>query len=122
MWWKLERIQPCKFVLAAFLACPLVAMAQPKATSVCPKVLHTQISQIDVFDGSPADMAYLAPSGVAAEPEVYLLASIYDQGGFVTVRCHYGAKLIRDVQLRKRLHTCRYLEGGKAASAQLLCR
>jgi len=48
------------------------AAQQPaKAASVCPVRAHTTVRQIDLFDGPPADQAYLAPADPDRAPNLY---------------------------------------------------
>jgi hypothetical protein len=64
------------------------AAQQPaKAASVCPVRAHTTVRQIDLFDGPPADLAYLAPADPDRAPNLYPVREVYQQGRIVTIRC-----------------------------------
>ena len=61
-----------------------------KATGVCPPRPGAAVTQIDIFDGDPAERAYLAPDDAMAGTNIYSVKSVYDAGRMLTVRCHYG--------------------------------
>lgn len=60
-------------------------------------------------------MASLAPDDERSESATYDVASVYDQGRELTVRCRYanktGANSVVDVRLPKRVDVCRFTEG-----------
>lgn len=111
--------------LLAWLAagCMLTACAGAGAAgdsaSVCPIRKDAGVTQIDVFDGDPADLAYLAPDDDKQGSDTYTVKGIYDHGRYVTVRCHYGAASV-DVKLADRVARCRF-SGGDAHPA-LACK
>jgi hypothetical protein len=120
MWSRAEL--PTRLAWAA--ACCLVsacagAGAAGGVNSVCPVRAGAAVTQIDVFDGDPADLAYLAPDDERKAPGTYTVKGIYDQGRYVTIRCHYGADSV-DVKLADRVERCRF-SGGDAHPA-LSCK
>lgn len=108
-------------ILLAGLMGTTVACAKP--VSVCPVKAHTGVQQIDIFDGSPADQAFLAPNNSDKAPDVYTFDAIRDRGGFVTVRCHYNDGAAHDIKLPSGTRSCRYTEPSAAnAAVSLSCR
>jgi hypothetical protein len=110
--------------LAWVVACRMAtacagADALEPATSVCPVRAGARVSQIDIFDGDPAELAFLAPDDENKAPNTYTVKSIYDEGRYVTVRCHYGPTLVV-VQLAKRIARCTF-SGGDTRPA-LTCK
>jgi hypothetical protein len=68
-------------------------------------------SQIDVFDGEPAEQVILAPDDDRQGANTYTVKQVYAQGRTVTVRCHYGKEAV-DVKLSQPVAACRYSEVG----------
>lgn len=108
------------FLLVAACASPIVGYA--KQASICPQLRDTRVHQIDIFDGAPEELAYLAPDDPDTAPNTYTIGHIYSNGRFVSVRCHYDNGEVRDVKIEKRVRVCRYSEAGKTRSPSLVCR
>ena len=109
---------------AALAACCLAtacagADAARPAASVCPVHAGAAVSQIDLFDGDPADQALLAPDDDQKGQDTYSVKGVYDAGRTLTIRCHYGAAS-EDVKLVKPVSQCRYSGGDKHPA--LTCR
>lgn len=119
-----DRGRRCEIVHAVLLAGLMgSAVACAKPASVCPVRAHAGVQQIDIFDGSPADQAFLAPDNPDKAPDVYTFGAIRDRGGFVTVRCHDDDGATHDVKLPQGTQRCRYAGPAAAnASASLSCR
>ena len=97
---------------AALAACCLATAcagedAARPAASVCPTHADAAVSQIDLFDGDPADQALLAPDDDRKGQNTYSVKSVYDAGRTLTIRCHYGAAS-EDVKLVKPVSQCTY--------------
>ena len=104
--------------LAGVLSACAAADSKPAPAGVCPLRAQAWPSQIDVFDGDPAEQALLAPDD-AAGANTYAVKGVYDQGRTVTIRCHYGKEAI-DVKLATPVSVCRY--SGDDAHPQVSCR
>ena len=63
---------------------------------------------VDVFDGSPQELATLIPDKAQAESGYWELGYIYDAGRFVTIRCKYANGQTLDVKLSKKVTKCDY--------------
>ena len=98
----------------------LLHTAQASALDVCPARPNDAIQQIYLFDGRPEELAFLAPDGAATASNVYTLRSIYDNGGFVTVRCAYKSGSIVDVELKCKTNKCTFRKQ-KAGYGNLRC-
>lgn len=93
--------------LAPLLLLALAAVATDgMAAGVCPPRAGLPATQVEVFDGDPAELASLAPDDEDGGPAVYRVGYVYRQGRHVTIRCHYGGKTI-DVPLVQPVATCR---------------
>lgn len=104
--------------LAGALVACVLGPAQAKTLDVCPVRHHDPIQQIYLFDGTPEELAYLAPDDDA---NLYSLKSIYDKGRFVTVRCKYEGGSIVDLELKNRTSQCTFRKD-KAGYGNLRCR
>ena len=109
---------------AALAACCLAtacagADAARPAASVCPAHAGAAVSQIDLFDGDPADQALLAPDDDRKGQNTYSVKSVYDAGRTLTIRCHYGATS-EDVKLVKPVMQCKY--SGSDTRPALACK
>lgn len=93
-----------------------------KPVSVCPLRDHAKVQQIDIFDGTPQGLAFLAPDDPDKAPDVYQVGAIFKRGGRVTVRCHYDDGSFRDTALNAHNRTCRYRETRGEASPELVCQ
>jgi hypothetical protein len=100
---SLKRVS-CVTFAALATAC---ADAAPPAASVCPARPDAAVTQIDLFDGDPADQAQLAPDDDRAGTNTYSVKGVYDAGRTLTIRCHYG-HATTDVKLAKPVAQCRY--------------
>ena len=83
---------------------------------------HTTVRQIDLFDGPPADQAYLAPADPDRAPNLYPVREVYQQGRIVTIRCQYADGHVQDMPLVKPVDQCRYREVGRPRTPSLVCR
>ena len=88
--------------------------------SVCPVRQGPGVSQIDIFDGDPAELASLAPDDGQKGANTYTVKGIYDQGRYVTIRCHYGRAAAVDVKLANRVAQCTF--SGSEAHPALTCK
>ncbi|MEP6502878.1 MAG: STY0301 family protein [Betaproteobacteria bacterium] len=107
--------------LAAMLSACAAAAASPTpaAAGVCALRAGASPSQIDVFDGDPAEQAILAPDDDGPGANTYTVGGVYAQGRSVTIRCHYGREAV-DVKLTKPVSACRY--SGDDRAAQIACK
>lgn len=97
----------CSRLAAALLvAASLTAPAVAQAPSACPSRAGDPVQAIDVFDGPPADLAYLVPDGRRAGANVFTLGPIYAEGRTVTIRCKYRSGAATDVELAARVEAC----------------
>lgn len=96
-----------------------VANANP--ASVCPARLNDTIQQIDIFDGKPEELAFLAPDDDQALPSIYTLNYIYDAGRTVTVRCKYTSSFVADVELKSKVNQCTF-SSYKSGNSALICK
>lgn len=95
------------------------AHAAPSSMSICAIHAHARLTQIEIFDGDPADLVSLAPDDSQNASNTYTVKGVYDQGRHVTVRCRYGT-LFDDVVLTTPVSSCRF--SGGAAHPLLACR
>ena len=115
-----ERARRVACLAACFVATACAGADRARApASVCPAHAGAGVSQIDLFDGDPADMALLAPDDDQAGANTYSVKSVYDAHRILTIRCHYGAAS-EDVKLSKPVSVCRYSGGDKDPA--LTCR
>jgi hypothetical protein len=98
------------------------AQQPAKPASVCPVRAHTTVRQIDLFDGPPADQAYLAPADPDRAPNLYPVREVYQQGRIVTIRCQYADGQVQDMPLATPVDQCRYREAGRQRTPTLVCR
>ncbi|MDR2214746.1 MAG: hypothetical protein LBE59_02770 [Nevskiaceae bacterium] len=92
-------------LLGAFASCPITSAL---AAEVCPSKSGTFLRFLDVFDGSPEELATLIPEEVTEQTGYWKLGYVYDAGRFVTIRCEYADKQVLDVKLSKRIEQCDY--------------
>ncbi len=95
------------------------ADAAKQEDSVCPVRPGPAVSQIEIFDGDPAELVSLAPDDDAKGANTYAVAGVYDQGRYLTIRCHYGNASL-DVRLPTRVAQCRF--SGGDAHPKLACK
>ena len=93
-------------LLTALAACHPPASARDQAAAICPIRTGDLVQAIDVFDGPPADMAYLAPDGRRDGASVFTLGPIYAEGRTVTIRCKYRSGVATDVEIAARVESC----------------
>ncbi|MEO5690128.1 MAG: STY0301 family protein [Burkholderiaceae bacterium] len=108
-----EWIRRAACIAACFVATACAgADRAPAPAGVCPVHAGTGVSQIDLFDGDPAEQVLLAPDDDQAGANTYSVKTVYDAHRVLTIRCHYGAAS-EDVKLVKPVSVCRY-SGGEA--------
>ena len=93
-------------VLAAFSLGLTGACASDLPPAVCPARPGDLVQAIDVFDGPPADLAYLAPDGRRNGASVFTLGTVYAEGRTVTIRCKYRSGAATDVEVTARVEAC----------------
>ena len=115
MWWN-RKI--AALLLATLCGC---AIGPTAALEVCPSRGEQALRFVDVFDGSPMELATLAPDSAEELSGYWLLGYVYDAGRFVTIRCKYADNKSVDVKLTTRVDRCSYkLDARKTLS--LLCK
>jgi hypothetical protein len=107
---ELAKLLACIATACMATACAGADVAPP-SQSVCPARANAAVTQIDLFDGDPADQALLAPDDDKAGANTYSVKPVYDAGRVLTIRCHRGAAS-EDVKLAKPVAQCRYVEPG----------
>ena len=115
---EFAKLWACLAAACMATACAGADVAHHVQT-VCPVRPGAPVSQIDLFDGDPADQALLAPDDDKKGSNTYSVKSVYDAGRSLTIRCHYG-EASTDVKLVKPVTTCTYSEA--AAHPALSCR
>jgi hypothetical protein len=78
------------------------------ATDACPSRQDAALHFVDVFDGSPEELATLIPDMAEEHSGYWQLEYIYDAGRFVTIRCKYADGQTTDVKLSNRIKKCDY--------------
>ena len=91
------------------------------AKSVCAKRANEKIQQIDIFDGDPLELAYLAPDDDQTAPNTYTLNYIYEKGQIVTIRCKYDSGFVYDVELKNKVSQCKFYRN-KSGNPALICK
>ena len=115
---EMAKLLACVAVACMATACA-GADAAPHAASVCPARTGAPVTQIDLFDGDPADQALLAPDDDKKGSNTYSVKPVYDAGRVLTIRCHHGSTS-EDVKLTKPVAQCRY--SGDDAHPALTCK
>ena len=105
-------------LLAAISTC--CAHAAP-APQVCPVRLDHPLRFVDVFDGSPQELATLVPDQAQEHSGYWQLGYIYKAGRFVTIRCKYDDGKELDVKLSNKVDRCDYKIDAKKR-LQLSCK
>ena len=95
------------------------AHAKSPALKVCPVRSDSKVKQIDIFDGDPKDLAYLAPDDDISN--TYTVGGIYERGSIVTVRCKYKNGEVVDVPLTDRMDKCVFSRNKQGVSS-LVCK
>jgi len=116
------RLNRLSLAIASWVLLPglLLPAADAKSTElkVCPTRSHNVVKQIDIFDGDPKDLAYLAPDDDASN--TYTFSGIYEQGRVVTVRCKYKNGDVVDIPLAATIDQCIFSRSKQGASS-LVC-
>lgn len=102
MW--LNRGMAVFFVVSA-LGC---SVAKTTSTNVCPAQSNSYLQFVDMFDGSPEEMAILMPDQALDTHGYWSLGYVYDAKRTVTVRCKYANGKTHDVTLEKKVQRCDY--------------
>ena len=96
---------PLCFLLACLCACS----ASPiHAADVCPAQDKSALRSVDVFDGSPEEMATLVPDEAHERSGYWQLGYVYDAGRFVSIRCKYADGSTVDQKLAHKVGRCDY--------------
>lgn len=102
MW--LNRGVAIFFAVSAF-GC---SAAKPTTADVCPLQANSYLQYVDVFDGSPEEMAILMPDQAHDAHGYWSLGYVYDAKRTVTVRCKYANGKAVDVTLEEKVQRCDY--------------
>jgi hypothetical protein len=103
MWWSKAAAAVLSLGLLSACAAPPVAGVQ-----ACPSRTGTTLRFVDVFDGSPEELASLVPDRAGQSSGYWNLGYVYEAGRFVTVRCRYDDKNTVDVKLADKIKRCDY--------------
>ena len=111
-------------MLAWLVACSMAtacatADAAKGSDGVCPVRPGAAVNQIEIFDGDPSELASLAPDDDQKGANTYTVKGVYDQGSYITIRCHYGNASM-DVKLSDRVAQCKF--SGGDAHPKLACK
>lgn len=105
MWWS--RARPMRpLLLAALLLAPAAAAAQDQQAPVCPARPGDIVQAIDVFDGTPDELAYLMPDGQRGGASLFTIGPVREAGRRVTIRCKYRSGAVLDVTVRAEAEQC----------------
>ena len=95
--------------IAALFASTAAFSVQPgMGADICQSRDEQPLRFVDVFDGSPEELATLEPDRARERSGYWLLGTIYDAGRTVTIRCKYADGQAFDVTLSKRVNSCSY--------------
>lgn len=100
-------------LLVALLGCSI--QQSTIAAAACPARPDHPLRFVDVFDGSPSDMATLVPDQAVGSSGYWRLGYIYDAGRFVTIRCKYTDGRVSDTKLASKIDRCDYTIDSKKA-------
>lgn len=90
-------------------ACMTVSILQPAfSAETCPRREASSLLSVEVFDGTPEELAILKPEETGRRSGYWALAYIYDQNRPVTVLCKYADGYIERVDLAQRVSKCNY--------------
>lgn len=78
------------------------------AADVCPAQGKSALRSVDVFDGSPEQLAFLVPDETHARSGYWQLDYVYDASRFVSVRCRYADGSTVEEKLTRRVSRCDY--------------
>ncbi|MDO8728682.1 MAG: hypothetical protein Q7K26_02175 [bacterium] len=112
----LSKIRIIKLILLS-IGCACLSVG---AKGVCPELIHDKVQQIYIFDGSPDELAYLAPDDDDKAANTYTLSYIYEKGRIVTIRCTYESGYVFDVSMKNRINLCNFSRS-KAGTPILVC-
>jgi hypothetical protein len=93
-------------LLAGAFTCVALGWASAKTQEVCPVRSGDSVQNIDVFDGKPEELAFLAPDDGGTTTNIFTLGDIYKEGRTVTIRCKYGTGFVADVELKNKVDHC----------------
>lgn len=91
------------FVLAVILA---GTGFSAEAKGSCPARANDKVKKIDIFDGKPEELAFLAPDDHEKAPNTYTVADIYEAGRIVTLRCNYQSGVVIELPLKDKVKSC----------------
>ena len=96
--------------IAVFFVLSVFGCSSTKTTTaaVCPAQPNSHLQFVDVFDGSPEEMAILIPNEALDTHGYWSLGYVYDAKRIVTVRCKYANGISLDVKLEKKVQRCNY--------------
>ena len=114
---KLSRTIAILVALAGFVI--PAAHAKSPEVKVCPVRSDSKVKQIDIFDGDPKDLAYLAPDD--ENSNTYTVSGIYERGSSITVRCKYKDCKVVEVPLTAVIDKCVFSRSKQGASS-LVCK
>jgi hypothetical protein len=117
----LSKIDFLTLFLLVSIISSAINLANANSKSVCPTRNHDNIHQIDIFDGKPEELAYLAPDDEQTAPNTYTLGYIYEKGRRVTIRCKYNSGFVFDVELKNKVNECK-LSSYKSGEYALVCK
>jgi hypothetical protein len=115
MLWNTKIIVSVLIALLFCWVCPAVA------AEVCPPREKQPLRSVDVFDGSPEELATLVPDVPGERSGYWKLGYLYDLGRFVTIRCKYADGETVDVKFSNRVDRCDY-KIDRARIFRLNCR
>lgn len=78
------------------------------AADICPPRAGQAPRYIDVFDGSPEELATLVPDRYTTRTASWELGYVYEAGRIVTIRCKYADGQMLDVPLPDKIQRCKY--------------
>jgi hypothetical protein len=111
-------------LLAVLLSACVVGLPSPAdggSQGVCPGRSGHKLQHIDIFDGKPEELAYLAPDDDRHSPNTYTVQPIYGRGGILTVRCSYEGGLVLDIELKKPVDKCTFSQNAQGEPS-LVCK
>jgi hypothetical protein len=88
------------------LSVSTLSCAHAVPTNLCPARQSDIVKYIDVFDGRPNELAYLAPDSQRSGVDTFIVGGIYDSGRSVTVRCKYASGQITDIEIKQKVDMC----------------
>jgi hypothetical protein len=97
-----------RFALLVFAASLSGAASAATALEVCPVRQEQPLRFVDVFDGTPEQLATLVPDRAGERSGYWTLGYVYDAGRNVTIRCKYADGGFEDVILNQRVKRCSY--------------